>query len=225
MNQSKQKMMKGKLKYYAQFIGINLLAALIPILAVILIYGIGKLKNACTNPYVISQEIYDCCLWATIVVLTGFSVGFWLLSWADKWRKAKLSSLKIKREHEELGLRIEMKVDPIEERAGQKNMPASDNSEFENLSGLTAKQIWWLYSGRKAYVHDADYENDYCPIATIAGYSIDSVIIVGFSEDTHASYDEIVDDVNREIHPDWYIEKGYNSYLEFDLDDVHIIKQ
>nr|DAZ56993.1 MAG TPA: hypothetical protein [Caudoviricetes sp.] len=32
MNQSKQKMMKSKLKYYAQFIGINLLAALIPIL-------------------------------------------------------------------------------------------------------------------------------------------------------------------------------------------------
>lgn len=57
MNQSKQKMMKSKLKYYAQFIGINLLAALIPILAVILIFGLGKLKNACTNPYVISQEI------------------------------------------------------------------------------------------------------------------------------------------------------------------------
>ncbi len=129
MNQSKQKMMKSKLKYYAQFIGINLLAALIPILAVILIYGLGKLKTACTNPYVISQEIYDCCLWATIVVLTGFSVGFWLLSWADKWRKAKLSSLKIKREHEELGLCIEMKVEPIEERAGQKNMPASADSQ------------------------------------------------------------------------------------------------
>lgn len=46
MNQSKQKMMKSKLKYYAQFIGINLLAALIPVLAVILICGIGKLKYA-----------------------------------------------------------------------------------------------------------------------------------------------------------------------------------
>lgn len=42
MNQSKQKMMKSKLKYYAQFIGINLLAALIPILAVILIYGLAS---------------------------------------------------------------------------------------------------------------------------------------------------------------------------------------
>ena len=121
MNQSKQKMMKSKLKYYAQFIGINLLAALIPILAVILIYGLGKLKNACTNPYAISQEIYDCCLWATIVVLTGFFVGFWLLSWADKWRKAKLSSLKIKREHEELG------------------------SQWEDVSGLTVKEIYHLY--------------------------------------------------------------------------------
>lgn len=59
MNQNKKKMMKSKLKYYAQVIGVNLLAALVPILAVILIYGIGKLKNIYTNPYVISQEIYD----------------------------------------------------------------------------------------------------------------------------------------------------------------------
>lgn len=94
MNQNKKKMMKSKLKYYAQVIGVNLLAALVPILAVILIYGIGKLKNIYTNPYVISQEIYDCCLWAMIVVLAGFFVGFWLLSWADNWRKPKLSGLK-----------------------------------------------------------------------------------------------------------------------------------
>lgn len=225
MNQSKQKIMKSKLKYYAQFIGINLLAALIPILAVILIYGLGKLKNACTNPYVISQEIYDCCLWATIVVLTGFSVGFWLLARVDRWRKEKLIGLKTKREFEKLGICIVKKVDPVWKKTEPKNMHASDDSEFENLSGLNAKQIWWLYSGRKAYVHDADCENEYCPIATIAGYSVDSIIIVGFLEDKHASYDEIVDDVNREIHPDWYIEKGYNSYLEFDLGDVHIIKQ
>lgn len=105
--------MKSKLKYYAQFIGINLLAALILVLAVILIYGLGKLKNACTNPYVISQEIYDCCLWATIVVMTGFSVGFWLFARVDRWRKATLSGLKAKREFEKLGIRIVKKVDPV----------------------------------------------------------------------------------------------------------------
>ena len=38
-------MMKSKLKYYAQVIGVNLLAFLVPVLAVFLIYGLGKLKN------------------------------------------------------------------------------------------------------------------------------------------------------------------------------------
>lgn len=225
MNQSKQKMMKSKLKYYAQFIGINLLAALIPILAVILIYGLGKVKECLHQSLCYIAGDIRLLSVATIVVLTGFSVGFWLFARVDRWRKATLSGLKTKREFEKLGIRIVKKVDPVWKGTEPKNMPASDDSEFENLSGLTAKQIWWLYSGRKAYVHDADCENEYCPIATIAGYSVDSVIIVGFLEDTHASYDEIVDDVNREIHPDWYIEKGYNSYLEFDLGDVHIIKQ
>ena len=37
--------MKSKLKYYAQVIGVNLLAAWVPVLAVVLIYGLGKLKN------------------------------------------------------------------------------------------------------------------------------------------------------------------------------------
>ena len=59
--------MKSKLKYYAQVIGVNLLAILVPILAVVLIYGFGKLKNIYTHPCVLSQEIYDCCLEATIV--------------------------------------------------------------------------------------------------------------------------------------------------------------
>lgn len=82
--------MKSKLKYYAQVIGVNLLAAFVPILAVVLIYGIGKLKNIYTHPCVLSQEIYDCCLEATIVVLAGFSVGLLLLAWADSWRKRSL---------------------------------------------------------------------------------------------------------------------------------------
>lgn len=110
MNQNKKKMMKSKLKYYARVIGVNLLAILVPLLAVVLIYALGKLKNIYTHPCVLSQEIYDCCLEATIVVLAGFFVGFWLLSWADKWRKTKLNVLKIKhrckREEEELAKKI-----------------------------------------------------------------------------------------------------------------------
>lgn len=217
MNQSKQKMMKSKLKYYAQFIGINLLAALIPILAVILIYGLGKLKNACTHPYLISQEIYDCCLWATIVVLTGFSVCFWLLSWADRWRKAKLSALKIKREHEELGLRIEMKVEPIEERAGQKNMPASADSQWEDVSGLTVKEIWELYKGREIDLLAGKI--------FIAGYDEESnLVVVGTKLPQSISYDEMVESMASKDPDKWHIEKGYANYGALSTKYIHIYK-
>lgn len=209
MNQSKQKMMKSKLKYYAQFIGINLLAALIPILAVILIYGLGKLKNACTNPYVISQEIYDCCLWATIVVLTGFSVGFWLLSWADKWRKAKLSSLKIKREHEELGL---VRNDSRRKKsAGQKNMPASADSQWEDVSRLTVKEIYHLYHGRDVLIITGKAQGWF---GSLAGYdNKGSILYVGFPQFGIGPY--LLNDINtmRDTTPDVsYVEPQYKSY-------------
>ena len=178
-------MMKSKLKYYAQFIGINLLAALIPILAVILIYGLGKLKNACTNPYVISQEIYDCCLWATIVVMTGFSVGFWLLSWADKWRKAKLSSLKIKR--------------------------ASADSQWEDVSGLTVKEIYHLYHGRDVLITTGKAQGWF---GFLAGYDNKcSILYVGFAHFGIGPY--LLNDINtmRDRTPDVsYVEQQYKSY-------------
>ena len=179
--------MKGKIKYYAQFIGINLLAALMPILAVIVIYCLGKLKNACTNPYVISQEIYDCCLWATIVVMTGFSVGFWLLSWADKWRKAKLSSLKIKREHEEL------------------------NSQWEDVSGLTVKEIYHLYHGRDVLITTGKAQGWF---GSLAGYdNKGSILYVGFTHFGIGPY--LLNDINtmRDTTPDVsYVEPQYKSY-------------
>ena len=179
--------MKSKLKYHAQFIGINLLAALIPILAVVLIYGLGKLKNACTNPYVISQEIYDCCLWATIVVMTGFSVGFWLLSWADKWRKAKLSSLKIKREHDR---RL---------------------SQWEDVSGLTVKEIYHLYHGRDVLITTGKAQGWF---GSLAGYdNKGSILYVGFTHFGIGPY--LLNDINtmRDTTPDVsYVEPQYKSY-------------
>lgn len=218
MNQRKQKMMKSKLKYYAQFIGINLLAALIPVLAVILIFGLGKLKNACTNPYAISQEIYDCCLWATIVVLTGFSVVFCLLSWADKWRKAKLSSLKIKREHEELGLRIEMKVEPIEKRAGQKKKPASADSVYEDISGLTVREIWELYKGREIDLLAGKI--------FIAGYDEElSLVVVGTKLPQSISYDKMVESMDSKDPDKWHVEKGYANYGALSPKYIQIYKK
>lgn len=217
MNQNKKKMMKSKLKYYAQVIGVNLLAALVPILAVILIYGIGKLKNIYTNPYVISQEIYDCCLWTMIVVLAGFSVGFWLLSWADNWRKSKLSGLKIKNEFDELGVRVVVKMNPNEERTEQTDSPASEDSVYEDISGLTVKEIWELYKGREIDLLAGKI--------FIAGYDEESsLVVVGTKLPQSISYDEMVESMASKDPNKWHVEKGYANYGALSTKYIHIYK-
>lgn len=213
MNQNKKKMMKSKLKYYAQVIGVNLLAALVPILAVILIYGIGKLKNIYTNPYVISQEIYDCCLWAMIVVLAGFFVGFWLLSWADNWRKSKLFVLKSRREREERELlHIKMEVEPIEERTEQKNIHVSADSVFEDISGLTVEEIYQLYQGRRVLITGGTSEGSNW--GRLAGYDNEgSILYIGFTRFCIGPYS--LDEINmmRNTNPEVsYVDPGYKNY-------------
>ena len=213
--------MKSKLKYYAQVIGVNLLAFLVPVLAVVLIYGIGKLKNIYFHPCVLLQEIYDCCLEATIVVLAGFSVGLLLLSWADNWRKAKLFVLKSRREREEREkrdlLHIKTVVEPIEERTEQKNTPALGDSDFEDISGLTVKEIYHLYQGRKVLIIAAgNVYGNFC--GRLAGYDNEgSILYIGFTRSCKGSYslDEInaMRDTNPEVsyvEPDY---KGYGCYI------------
>lgn len=216
MNQNKKKMMKSKLKYYAKVIGVNLLAILVPILAVVLIYALGKLKNIYTHPCVLSQEIYDCCLEATIVVLAGFSVGLLLLGWADSWRKAKLFVLKSRREREKRDLlHIKMEVEPIEERTEQKNIHASADSVYENISGLTVKEIYHLYQGREVLITtdvQARKRGRYC--GRIAGYDNEgSILYIGFPSCYVGPYS--LDDINamRDSNPEVsYVEPGYKNY-------------
>ena len=214
-------MMKSKLKYYAQVIGVNLLAFLVPVLAVVLIYGIGKLKNIYSHPCILSQEIYDCCLWAMIVVLAGFSVGLLLLSWADNWRKAKLFVLKSRREREEREkrdlLHIKTVVEPIEGRTEQKNTPALGDSDFEDISGLTVKEIYHLYQGRKVLIIAAgNVYGNFC--GRLAGYDNEgSILYIGFTRSCIGSYS--LDDINamRDTNPEVsYVEpdyKGYGCYI------------
>ena len=213
--------MKSKLKYYAQVIGVNLLAFLAPVLAVVLIYGLGKLKNIYSHPCVLSQEIYDCCLEATIVVLAGFSVGLLLLSWADNWRKAKLFVLKSRREREEREkrdlLHIKTVVEPIGERTEQKNTPALGDSDFEDISGLTVKEIYHLYQGRKVLIIAAgNVYGNFC--GRLAGYDNEgSILYIGFTRSCIGSYS--LDDINamRDTNPEVsYVEpeyKGYDCYI------------
>lgn len=217
MNQNKKKMMKSKLKYYAQVIGVNLLAILVPILAVVLIYALGKLKNIYTHPCVLSQEIYDCCLEATIVVLAGFSVCLLLLGWADSWRKAKLFVFKSRREREKCEkrelLHIKMEVEPIEERMEQKNTPASEDSEFEDISGLTVKEIYHLYHGRQVLITAGKAKGNF--LGRLAGYDNEgSILYIGFTQ-SYSLWSYSLDEINtmRDTNPEVsYVEPGYKTY-------------
>ena len=204
--------MKSKLKYYAQVIGVNLLAILVPLLAVVLIYGLGKLKNIYSHPCVLSQEIYDCCLEATIVVLAGFSVGLLLLGWADSWRKTKLRVLKSRKEREKLELRVKLEVEPIEERTEQKNTPALGDSEFEDISGLTVKEIYHLYQGREVLIMAGRAKGNF--LGRLAGYDNEgSILYIGFTQYCLGSYS--LDEINamRDINPEVsYVEPVYKTY-------------
>ena len=209
-------MMKSKLKYYAQVIGVNLLAFLVPILAVVLIYALGKLKYIYSHPCVLLQEIYDCCLWAMIVVLAGFSVGLLLLGWADSWRKAKLFVLKSRREREEREerdlLHIKTVVEPIEERTEQMNIPAPDDSEFEDISGLTVKEIYYLYQGREVLITAGKSKGNFC--GRLAGYDNEGFLLyIGFTQYCLGSYS--LDEINamRDTNPEVsYVEPVYKTY-------------
>nr|DAL41967.1 MAG TPA_asm: hypothetical protein [Caudoviricetes sp.] len=208
--------MKSILKYYVQVIGVNLLAALVPILAVILICGIGKLKNIYTHPCVLSQEIYDCCLEATIVVLAGFSVGLLLLGWADSWRKAKLMVLKMenckKLQLVRNAYKSKMEVESIEERTEQKNRHASADSEFENISGLTVKEIYLLYQGREVLITGGHSKGS--TWGRLAGYdNKGSLLYIGFTHFCIGPYS--LDEINmmRDTNPEVsYVEPGYKNY-------------
>ena len=210
--------MKSKLKYYAKVIGVNLLAALVPILAVILIFGIGKLININTHPCVLSQEIYDNCLWAITVVLADFFVVFWLLSWADNWRKSWLTGLRIKNEFDELGIRVVVKkIYPNEKKPEFEDSPTSDDSVFEDISGLTVKEIWELYKGREIDLLAGKI--------FIAGYDEESsLVVVGTKSALSISYDEMVESMASKDPDKWHIEKGYANYGALSTEYIHIYK-
>ena len=218
-------MMKSKLKYYAQVIGVNLLAFLVPVLAVVLIYGLGKLKNIYSHPCVLTQEIYDCCLWAMIVVLAGFSVGLLLLGWADSWRKAKLMALKIRHrcesEEEKIAAKICFamgvdstldRVEPEVDTTEQKNKPAIGDSEFEDISGLTVKEIYHLYHGRQVLITAGKAKGNF--LGCLAGHDNEgSILYIGFTQYCLGSYS--LDEINamRDTNPEVScVEPVYKTY-------------
>ena len=144
--------------------------------------------------------------------MAGFFVGLLFLGWADSWRKAKLFVLKSRREREESELHVKMEVEPIEERTEQKNTHASDDSVFENLSGLTVNEIYLLYQGREVLITAGKAKGT--SWGRLAGYDNEgSLLYIGFTRFCVGPYslDEInaIRDKNPEVS---YVEPGYKNY-------------
>ena len=147
------------------------------------------------------------------MVLVGFSVGLLLLGWADNWRKAKLRVLKSRKEREELELRVKLEVEPIEERTEQKNTPALGDSEFEDISGLTVKEIYHLYHGREVLIMAGRAKGNF--LGRLAGYDNEgSILHIGFIQSCIGPYSlEEINDICRNQDPEVsYVEPVYKSY-------------
>lgn len=147
------------------------------------------------------------------MVLAGFSVGLLLLGWADSWRKTKLRVLKSRKEREELELRVKLEVEPIEERTEQKNTPALGDSEFEDISGLTVKEIYHLYHGRQVLITAGKAKGNF--LGRLAGYDNEgSILYIGFTQ-SYSLWSYSLDEINtmRDTNPEVsYVEPGYKTY-------------
>ena len=159
------------------------------------------------------------------MVVAGFSVGLLLVSWADNWRKSKLMALKIRhrceREEEKIAAKIcfAMGVDPTIDRvepevntAEQKNIPAHDDSDFEDISGLTVKEIYYLYQGREVLITAGKSKGNFC--GRLAGYDNEGFLLyIGFTQNCLGSYS--LDEINamRDTNPEVsYVEPVYKTY-------------
>ena len=105
--------------------------------------------------------------------------------------------------------RVEPKVDMAE----QKNTPALGDSEFEDISGLTVKEIYHLYQGRKVLIIAAgNVKGNFC--GRLAGYDNEgSILYIGFTQYCLGSYS--LDEINamRDTNPEVsYVEPVYKTY-------------
>ena len=109
------------------------------------------------------------------------------------------------------------RVDPKVDMAGQENTSAPGDTELEDISGLTVKEIYHLYQGRKVLIIAAGnvYGNFFF---FFAGYDNEgSILYIGFTRSCKGSYS--LNDINamRDTNPEVsYVEpeyKGYGCYI------------
>ena len=121
--------------------------------------------------------------------------------------------------------KIDTKKYPNEKRTEQTDSPASADSAFEDISGLTVMEIYHLYQGRRVLIIDGKEKGKFC--GRLAGYDNEgSILYIGFTQNFLGSYslDEI--NMNRDSNPEVsYVEPGYKSYDCYIPSLIRIYKQ
>lgn len=108
-------------------------------------------------------------------------------------------------------------MNPNEERTEQTDSPASEDSVYEDISGLTVKEIWELYKGREIDLLAGKI--------FIAGYDEESsLVVVGTKLPQSISYDEMVESMASKDPNKWHVEKGYANYGALSTKYIHIYK-
>ena len=105
-----------------------------------------------------------------------------------------------------------MEVEPIDERVEQKNTPALGDSVYEDISGLTVKEIYHLYQGRQVLITGGNAKGT--SWGRLAGYDNEgSILYIGFIRFCIGPYS--LDEINmiRNKNPEVsYVEPEYKSY-------------
>ena len=104
------------------------------------------------------------------------------------------------------------RVEPKADIAEQENTPALGDSEYEDISGLTVKEIYHLYQGREVLIMVGKAKGVSC--GRLAGYDNEgSILYIGFTKFCIGPYS--LDEINmmRDKNPEVsYVEPDYKSY-------------
>ena len=102
-------------------------------------------------------------------------------------------------------------VEPEVNTSEQKNIHSAE-FVYEDISGLTVKEIYLLFQGREVLIMVGNAKGTSC--GRLAGYDNEgSILYIGFTRSCIGSYS--LDDINamRDTNPEVsYVEPGYKNY-------------
>ena len=104
------------------------------------------------------------------------------------------------------------RVEPEVDMAWHEDTPALADSEFEDISGLTVKEIYLLYQGREVLIMVGKAKG--ASYGRLAGYDNEgSILYIGFTRSCIGSYSLYDINAMRDSNPEVsYVEPGYKNY-------------